>query len=173
MTNPTELPHTVEQEDSAQPFSDPGSPGQETDWAEIGQHFWVLGESLTNAFRAAWQHEENRQQLHKLQTGLQEVAEQVSQAVKGVVESPEFRQARLEVDKAAQPAQIAGQRAFHEIHPHLLTALHQLRSEIDKLISRLEQPLPDADEPAVPETPLQTEGPASLVRGSPPNAYEL
>jgi hypothetical protein len=126
MTNQTELSPEVEQDVSTQPDNGPGSPGQETDWAEIGQHFWVLGQSLTTALKAAWQREENQQQV---QTGLQGVTEQVSQTVKEVVESPEF-----------QPIEAAGQRAFHEIQPHLLTALRQLRSGVDKLISRIEQP---------------------------------
>jgi hypothetical protein len=147
MTNQTELSDEVEQEVSAEPVNGPES-GQERDWAEIGQHFWVLGESLANVFRAAWQSEENRQQLHKLQTGLQEVAAQMGQTVKEVVESPEFQEARLEVDKATQPAQAAGQRAFHEVQPYLLTGLRQFRSGVDKLISRLEQPASGTDEPA-------------------------
>jgi uncharacterized membrane protein YccC len=181
MTNQTEFSHKVEQDVSAQQINDPDSPGQDTDWAEIGQHFWVLGQSLTTALKAAWQNEENRQQVHKLKstlsqmlghttsevsetseispklgthplrTGLQEVVEQVGQAVKEVVESPEFRQARLEVEKAAQPAQAAGQQAFHEIQPYLLTALRQLRSGVDKLISGLEQPATETDEPAMEE----------------------
>jgi hypothetical protein len=137
MINQTNLSPEVEQEVSAKPVNDPGSPGPETDWAEIGQHFWVLGQSLTAALKAAWQREENQQQV---QTGLQGVTEQVSQTVKEVVESPEF-----------QPIQAAGQRAFHEIQPYLLTALRRLRSGVDQLISHLEQPAPGADEPAVEE----------------------
>jgi hypothetical protein len=168
----------VEPEVSTQQIDSPGLSGQERtataleDWAEIGQHFWVLGESLTTALKAAWQREENRQQWYRLQTSVQEVAEQVDQAAKELVESPQFRQARLEVDKAAQPAQAAGQRAFHEIQPYLLTALRQLRSEVDKLITHLEQPAPGAGKPAGPETLRQTEAPASLVKGSPPNTNE-
>jgi hypothetical protein len=109
------------------------------DWTEIGQHFWILGENLTTALKAAWQREENQQQLQKLQINLQKVAEHADQAIKELVESPKFQQTRLEVDKATQPAQAAGQRTFHEIQPYLLTALRQVRSEVDKLISRLEQ----------------------------------
>ncbi|HXV44346.1 MAG TPA: hypothetical protein VEC96_14885 [Anaerolineae bacterium] len=143
MTKQTELSPEFEQEVPAQPVNEPGSPSQETDWAEIGQHFWVLGESLSNALRDALQREDNRQQLHKLQTGLQGVAGQVSQTVKEVVESPEF-----------QPVQAAGQRTFHELQPYLLSGLRQLRNGLDKLISSLEPPAPDPDEAAVKEVTL-------------------
>jgi hypothetical protein len=178
MTDQVEFSDKVEPEVSSQPLDSPGLPGQETaakpeGWNEIGQHFWVLGESLNTALKAAWQREENQQQLHKLQTGLQEVVEHVGQTVIELVESPEFRHARLEVEKAAQPAQAAGQRAFHEIQPYLLTALRQFRGEVDKLISHLEQPAPAAGEPAEPETGLPAGGPASLAKGSPPNTHEV
>ena len=167
MTEQVEFSPKVEPEVSTQPLDSPGLPTQETaakpeGWTEIGQHFWVLGENLNTALKTAWQREDNQQQLHKLQTGLQEVAGHVSQAVKEVVETPEFQQ-----------AQAAGQQAFQEIQPYLVTALRQFRSSVDKLISQLEQPAPAAGEPVEPETTLPAEGPAALVKDSPPATVEL
>lgn len=165
----TERDAELSPEASAQPINGPDLPGQQADWAEPGQHFWVLGESLTAALKAAWQREETRQQLHKLQTGLQEVADQVGQTVKEVTASPQFRQACLEVDKATQPAQAAGQRAGQEIQPHLLTALRQLRSGVNKLISCLDPSAPTAAEP----THGPSEEAADVVKGSPPTTSEI
>jgi hypothetical protein len=167
MTEQVKFSPKVETSGSTRPPEGPGSPGQETPaepegWTEIFQHFWVLGESLNTAMKTAWQREENQQQLHKLQTGLQEVAGHVSHAVKEVVETPEF-----------QKAQAAGEQAFQEIQPYLLTVLRQFRSSVDKLISQLEQPAPVAGEPVEPETTLLAEEPAALVKDSPPNTVEL
>jgi hypothetical protein len=114
-------------------------------WREVGRQFEALSESLTAAFKTAWQSEENRQQLQEVRTSLEAMAERVGQTVKEVATSPDAQKAREEVKKVAQSAQTAGEQTLHEVQPHLLAALRQVKTEIDKMIDHLEQKSPAAE----------------------------
>jgi hypothetical protein len=107
-------------------------------WSEVGRQFQSLGESLATAFRAAWEDEGNRQQLRDLQTGLEKMADDVSQAVKDAGESPEGQKVREEVKKAAGSARAAGKTAWQDARPHVLSALRSVDAELQKIISRME-----------------------------------
>jgi hypothetical protein len=50
-----------------------------------------------------------------------------------------MQQAREEAEKAAQSFRTAGQQALEEARPHLLSALQQLRDEVDRMIGGLEE----------------------------------
>ncbi len=115
-------------------------------WQEVGRHFQALGDSLAVAFKTAWQSETNRQHLQELQASLEAMADKVSQTAKEVAASPEAQQVRGEVEKVAQSAQAAGQQTLAEVQPRLLDALRQVKVEIEKIISRLEEDTPPADE---------------------------
>ena len=128
-------------EQSIQP-SEQGSPPSNETWQEIGQQFRALGESLATAVRAALENEETRRHMQELQTGLKAMINEVDQAVRDVAASPEGQRVRTEVEKAAQAARATGQQALQEAQPHLVSALRQVTAELQKLISRLEQPEP-------------------------------
>jgi hypothetical protein len=114
-------------------------------WREVGRQFEALGESLAAAFKTAWQNEENRQQLREARASLEAMAERVGQTVKEVAASPDAQKARDEVKKVAQSAQVAGEQTLREVQPHLLVALRQIKTEIDKMIDHLEQETPAAE----------------------------
>ncbi len=133
-------------------------PSLDEAWNEVGQHFQALGESLATAFRTAWQRVENRQYLEEVQTSLETAADKVSQAVKEAVTAPEMEQVREEVEKVAQSARSAGEQTLQEVRPHLLSTLHQLKGEVEKMISHLEAEEPSPAKPPATESTPEGQG---------------
>lgn len=125
----------------------------EESWREVGRQFKALGESLAKAFRTAWESEENRQHLEDMKVGLEAMVDQVGQAIKETTVSPEAQQARREVEKAAESARVAGEKALQEARPHLISALGQVNAELQKVITRLEQGEQASEEPAAEGAP--------------------
>ena len=107
-------------------------------WHQVGRQFQTLGEGLAQTFRAAWESEENRQHAESIKTGLESMVEHVSQAIQDANDSPEGQKVRSEVDHAAQSARVAGEKAFRDAQPHLLSALNYVNDEIRKIIDRIE-----------------------------------
>lgn len=107
-------------------------------WSEVGQQFKALGESLAQAFRTAWESEENRQHLESMQNGLESMVNDIGQVIQEASTTPEAQTARQEAEKAVESARIAGEKALEDTRPHFLSAMHQVDSELQKLIARLE-----------------------------------
>jgi hypothetical protein len=112
-------------------------------WREVGRQFQVLGESLATAFRTAWESEENRQHLESVRTGLEAMVNDISQAAQEVGASPEGQRVREEMERAAESARVAGERALQDARPHLLSALQWINAEMRKVIDRLDQQDPE------------------------------
>jgi hypothetical protein len=108
----------------------------------VGQQFRALGKSLAAAVRATLENEETRRHMQELQSGLKAMINEVDQAVRDVAASPEGQRVRAKVGRATQSARTAGHQAFQEAQPHLVMALRQVTAELQKLISRLEEPEP-------------------------------
>lgn len=107
-------------------------------WREVGRQFKDLGETMAVVFRTAWQSEENRRHLKAMQGGLETMANEVSEVVKHTASLPETLQVREGASKAVATARGAGEKAFDEARPHLLTALRQLDGELRRMIERME-----------------------------------
>jgi len=107
-------------------------------WSKVGEQFQALGQSLAEAFRAAWKDEGNRQHLQDLQAGLEKMADDVGRAVREASESPEGQKVREEAKKAAGSARAAGESAWQDSRPHVLSALRSVDAELQKIISRME-----------------------------------
>jgi hypothetical protein len=107
-------------------------------WRDVGRQFQSLGESLAEAFRAAWEDEGNRQHLRDLQAGLEKMADDVARAVREVGESPEGQRVREEAKKAAGSARAAGESAWKDARPHVLSALRSVDAELQEIISKME-----------------------------------
>jgi hypothetical protein len=142
------------QETSSEPSKTHGG-----NWEEVGQQFQALGESLAAAFRTAWENEDNSQQMQKMKAGLEEMVNQVSQAIKDSAASPAGQQVRSEVKKAASTLRTAGEQTAHEVKPHLLTALRQIEEELQKLINRMEQQAEPAAKTTEGEAPAEEDKP--------------
>ena len=131
------------------PPSTPADP-----WKEVGRQFEALGQSLAAAFRAARDNEENRQRVKTMQTGLESLVNQVGQAIQEAADSPEAHKARTEAEKAADSLRTAGHKTWQESRPHLLSALRQVNTELQKMIGQLEQEA-STPKPAAKEAPGQ------------------
>ena len=117
----------------------------EETWREVGGQFQALGESLAQAFRTAWESEENRQHLRDMQSGLEAMVGEVGQAIKDASASPEGQKVRQEAEKAVASARAAGEHAWQEAQPHLLSALRQVNAELQKMVGRLEEKQPASE----------------------------
>ena len=115
----------------------------EESWREVGRQFQALGESLATAFRAAWGSEENRQHLESMRIGLEAMVNNISQAIQETGASPEGQRVREEMERAAESARAAGERALQDARPHLLSALQWINAEMHKVIDRLDQKDPE------------------------------
>ena len=123
-------------------------PTQES-WREVGDQFKALGESLSRAFRTAWESEENRQHLESMKSGLKAMVDQVGQALEDASASVEGQKVRREAEKAAESARAAGEKALEEARPHVLSAVRQINAEMEKWVHRMEGRGQEADEPDV------------------------
>ncbi len=101
-------------------------------WREVGHQFKELGEGLSAAFQAAWQHEEVRQHAQEMKTGLEAMVKQVGRAIDETVSSPG-------VQRATSQAVKAGEQAAREARPHLVRALRQINDELQRLVERMEE----------------------------------
>ena len=108
-------------------------------WSEVGQQFKALGESLAQAFRTAWESEENRQHLQSMQDGLESMVDDIGQVIEEASATPEAQRARQETEKAVASARVAGEKAFEDARPQILSAMRQVDNELQKLIARLEE----------------------------------
>ena len=108
-------------------------------WREIGGQFRVLGERLAAACRTAREHEETRKHVRDMQAGLKVMVNEVDQAIQEVSATPEAETVRDEVKKAAVSAREAGKQAWQEAQPHILSALRQVNTELQKVASHMEE----------------------------------
>lgn len=108
-------------------------------WEEVGRQFQALGESLATAFRTAWEREETRQHVQQIRQGVEAMVSEVSQAIREGSASTEAQQVREEAKKVVHDLRNAGEGAFQEAQPHLVSALRQVNRELQKLIERLEE----------------------------------
>ncbi len=112
----------------------PPAPAGEA-WREMGRQFQQLGESLSAAFRAAWNDEQVRRQAEHAKDGLEALAHEVGKVVNEMAQSPDVRRA---TSGAIKTVRTAGEETVEEIRPHLEDALRQLNRELRRFIDSLE-----------------------------------
>lgn len=127
-------------------MTDEGSTTQSS-WGEVGEQFRTLGESIASALRATWEREETRQHVQELQVGLEGLVHNVGQAIDRFGDSSEGQRLRGEAQKATGSARVAGEKAWEDAQPHILSALRQVNAELQKVTGRLEE-TQAGDEPA-------------------------
>lgn len=130
-------------EQPTQPTSEPASQPTTEAWRDVGKQFEALGNSLAAALRAAWHDESTQRGLREMQTGLETMVNQVSQAVKEAAESPDGQKVRTEAERAAQSLRSASEKTWQETKPQVVSALRQFNAELQKAISRLDESKPD------------------------------
>lgn len=121
--------------EESNPQSDPKESGE---WDDVGRQFQQLGESLANAFRAAWENEQNQQRMNEFRSGVESMVKEVDRAIRETADSPQGQRVRAEAERAVQSVQKAGEKTAQEVKPHLVTALHSLNDALQKWIERME-----------------------------------
>ena len=114
-------------------------PSARETWQELGQQFRLLGDNLAAALKATWESEETRRHLAEMQAGLEAMTDELNQTTKKMGDSEEVQRIKVEMERAAQSAKASGKQTMTEIRPHLLATFRQIRGELDRLISRMEQ----------------------------------
>jgi hypothetical protein len=144
----------MSEDKTTKPAGEAQPPSSEV-WEEVGRQFQTLGESLAATFRTAWHNEANRQRVQEMQSGLESMVNEVGKAIRESAASPKVQQARTEAEKAAESLRAAGEQTVQEVRPHLLSALRQVNTELQKMISHMEEKPPEkpASEGQAPEPP--------------------
>lgn len=114
-------------------------PGSEEAWHEVGRQFQQLGDSLSQAFRTAWQDEKNRQTVEEMRGGLEALVKQVGDVIHENAGSEEGHKLKEEAVKAAHNLRDAGEQTVQEVRPQLVTALRQVNIELQKLIDSMDR----------------------------------
>ncbi|MGD9001179.1 MAG: hypothetical protein PVF04_00835 [Anaerolineae bacterium] len=107
-------------------------------WREVGVQFEALGESLATALRAAWESEDTRRHVRSVQDGVEKMVNRVGQAIEDASRSPQGEKLRTEAVKTAESLRTAGEEAWEEAQPHLLSALTKINAELNRVIERME-----------------------------------
>lgn len=126
-------------------------------WQEVGEQFRLLGQSLAQAIRATWHSDETQARLRSVRAGVEEMADEIGDAVKEAIAVPEAEEVRQRVRRAAESTVTAGQQALDEARPHLLTALRQINAELQCLIERMERGRQEEEEQLVGK--IEVKGP--------------
>ncbi|MGD2104105.1 MAG: hypothetical protein PVJ55_03185 [Anaerolineae bacterium] len=127
-------------------------------WREVGRQFEALGESLSTAFRAAWEREETQQHVRSMQAGLEKLVDRVDRAVKEAAESREGRRLRAEAEQTAESLRHAGEQTWQEVRPELLNALTKANAELQRFIDELEQKQTSGGRPQGSASDADSEG---------------
>ena len=130
MTDETEDKQTAE---------NAGKTPAEENWQDVGKQFQELGGSLAEAFRTAWENEENQRRLQELRAGLESMIREVGQAIDDTASSPQGQKIRAEAGRTVETLRSAGEQTVQEVRPQLINALQQLNTELQKLIERMNQ----------------------------------
>lgn len=121
-------------------------------WAEVGQRFQALGESLAAAFKSTWENKETQAQWEKVRSDVEAAATDIGRAAKKTAATEEAQKAKAEAYKTAAAAQEAGQEVMDDVKPHLLAAFRKIRSELDKAIDSMEASEKESKEPSSEST---------------------
>lgn len=116
-----------------------GQPTTEEAWQEVGRQLQALGTSLASAVKVAWHDAENRQRAREVQAGLEDMANQIGQAIREGVASPEGQRAKGEAARVAGSIRSAAERTAQEVGPQLVAALRQASTELEKAINNSDQ----------------------------------
>jgi hypothetical protein len=117
-------------------------------WSEVGRQFEALGDSLSRAFRAAWESEETRRHVEAVQDGMEKMLSKVNRAVEEASQSPQGKKLRTEAAKTAETLRAAGEQTWQDAQPHLLSALTKINTELERILDRMERPETASQGPA-------------------------
>jgi ElaB/YqjD/DUF883 family membrane-anchored ribosome-binding protein len=126
-----------EPQNTSEPTGQTGA-APDNGWQDVGQQFQQLGDSLAQAFRAAWEDAENQRRLQEMRTGLESMVREVGKAIDDTAKSPQGQHLREEAERTMDKVRNASEQTVQEVRPQLITALQQLNAELQKLVDRIE-----------------------------------
>jgi len=111
----------------------PHKPTAETTWEDVAQEFQLLGKTLGDAVRAAWQRQDGDERVRELQQSLQSIMDDVNRAVDQSVGTQEAQQARAQLTRLTESIRVAAERTSAEVRPELVALLRQANAELRRL----------------------------------------
>lgn len=122
----------------------------EDSWREVGRQFEVLGDSLAQAVRTAWENEQTQRRVQEMRNGLESMVREVGRAIDESSQSPQGQQVKHEAQRAADSFRTAADKTIQDARPQLIDALEKLNRELEKLVNRMNQSGSQAPAQSVP-----------------------
>lgn len=125
--------------------------------SELMDELESLGTQLVAAVRSLWDSDESRQLRQEIGDGFVQLGHQVDDAIKTAQESETAQEFKVQVQETvdkARESDIAGQ-----LQENLVSGLHQLNTELGKLVTSFDTSDEAPDEPAA-EADTDTAGEA-------------
>ena len=117
----TQPEDTSTAQDAQEPQKNEQSP-----WNSVASDFQSLGKSIADAIKNTFQDDRYKEQLTELRTGLQNMTEQVANAVDETIKSSTTENVKSEVKKAAGEVKEVGGKVYSDTKPFLAGALKTL-----------------------------------------------
>jgi len=115
-------------------------------WEDVGRAFRDLGGAIAEVFRTGWNREETRQNIQKMQEGLEGMVNEIRQAIHDTTDPGSVNEFKEDLRTTVDNLADKGKETVHEVRPHLVNAMKQVNQELQKLIDRMEQQQ-DSDRP--------------------------
>jgi ribosome recycling factor len=111
----------------------PSKPSADSSWDDVAREFQLLGKTLGDAVRAAWQRQDSGDHVRELQASLQSIIDEVNRAVDQGIATPEAQQARAQLTRLTESIRVATERTTEELRPELVALLRQANAELRRL----------------------------------------
>ena len=138
MTDTHHEAHEPASQDNASEESTSSHSASEDQWNQVGGDFQKLGQSIATAITGLWNDDKNREQLTEIQSGLSNMAEQVTGAVNEAISSDTSQDVKTGVNKAVDEAKEAGGKIYSDSRPFVIGALKKMNESLQTIIDRLD-----------------------------------
>jgi uncharacterized protein (DUF2267 family) len=126
-------------------------PAGDPNGTDLRGAFRELGENIEAAFKATLSSERIKQARSDLESGVRELASQVSKSVERVQQDPRIQEVEDRGREAFKQAQTND--VVQTLQDALATGISQLNAQLAKLVERLEQDTPAAPSQDIPVEP--------------------
>lgn len=110
-------------------------------WADLGEQFRQLGNSLGEAIRTTWNDPRSQETLSEIKAGLSGVVDEIDQAIDSAANSEEGKRIQEEARKTFNQLEETGRETVEKAKPHVLSAMLTVSEELGKVIDKLDESL--------------------------------
>jgi septum formation inhibitor MinC len=121
----------------------------------LRQELETLGKNLIGAMRSAWEAPESKRLREEVTTGLSDLVSTLKREAEYLAAHPATQQIKTDVEQIGE--KIKAPEAQVAVRRELLSALHAVNSELQKLIDRWSEADVSADAAETSETPAAAE----------------